>query len=86
MQSTQLILKPFGWDHQSLQHLKKASVNGDHSGVRGHGQGERKAKQKNDFCMIPNSSALVPASSESCRELWVPAPAKPQTKAYTSEV
>lgn len=30
------------------QTSKKASANGAHSGVRGHGQGERKAKQKKD--------------------------------------
>lgn len=53
---------------------EKADVHGAQIGVGGHGH--EAEERRDDSRMIPNSSALVPASSESCWELWVPAPAK----------
>lgn len=50
---------------------KKAIVHGARSGVSGHGHDAREAKQKKGRALTWFLIPLVPASSESCWELWV---------------
>lgn len=48
-----------------------AIVHGARSGVSGHGHGAREAEQKKGRALTWFLIPLVPASSESCWELWV---------------